>query len=86
MRKLGKRKLVVELVAPLERIPDALSSYDPQLDDGRRTLTLTFDAQARAPMGSLLAELAKAGIEIGDIRTSETSLEEIFVGLVKEAA
>ncbi|HEY5933300.1 MAG TPA: ABC transporter ATP-binding protein [Kofleriaceae bacterium] len=86
MRKLGKRKLVVELVEPLERIPDALSSYDPQLDDGRRTLTLTFDAQARAPMGSLLAELAKAGIEIGDIRTSETSLEEIFVGLVKEAA
>ncbi|KAB2910520.1 MAG: ABC transporter ATP-binding protein [Kofleriaceae bacterium] len=86
MRKLGKRKLVIELVAPLERVPDALASYALDLDDTRRTLTLTFDAQARAPMGALLAELDKAGIAIADLHTSETSLEEIFVGLVKKEA
>ena len=86
MRKLGKRKLVVELAAPLERVPEPLTSYAPELDDSRRTLTLTFDAQARAPIAALLAELGKAGAEIADVRTSETSLEDIFVGLVQEAA
>jgi ABC-2 type transport system ATP-binding protein len=86
MRKLGKRKLVVELAAPLDRVPDALATYALEVDAGRRTLTLTFDAQARAPMGTLLAELGKAGIEIADIHTSETSLEDIFVDLVREAA
>jgi ABC-2 type transport system ATP-binding protein len=86
MRKLGKRKLVVELAAPLERVPEALAPYGVEVGDTGRTLTLTFDAQARAPMGALLAELGKHGIEISDVRTSESSLEDIFVGLVKEAA
>jgi ABC-2 type transport system ATP-binding protein len=86
MRKLGKRKLVIELTAPLDEVPAALASYALELDAGHRSLALTFDAQARAPMAAVLAELGKAGIEIADIHTSETSLEDIFVGLVKEAA
>jgi ABC-2 type transport system ATP-binding protein len=86
MQKLGKRKLIVELAAPLEAVPDALAAYAPELDGGGRTLTLTFDAQARAPIATVIAALNKAGIEIADVRTSETSLEEIFVGLVQEAA
>jgi ABC-2 type transport system ATP-binding protein len=86
MRKLGKRTLVVELGAPLARIPDALAGYALDLDADGRVLTSTFDAQARAPIGALLAELGKAGIEVVDVRTSETSLEDIFVGLVKEVA
>jgi ABC-2 type transport system ATP-binding protein len=84
MRKLGKRKLVVELAAPLA--PDALPGYTLERSDDGRTLTLTFDAQERAPVGALLAELGKAGVEIVDVRTSESSLEDIFVGLVSEAA
>jgi ABC-2 type transport system ATP-binding protein len=86
MRKLGKRKLIVEVATALESVPQALASYAAELDAGGRTLTLTFDAQARAPMGALLAELAKSGIEVTDVRTSESSLEDIFVGLVQEAA
>jgi ABC-2 type transport system ATP-binding protein len=86
LRKLGKRKLVVELASALDRVPDALSAYALELSNSNRTLSLTFDAQERAPLGPLLAELGKARIEIADIRTSETSLEDIFVGLVKEAA
>jgi ABC-2 type transport system ATP-binding protein len=85
MRKLGKRKLVVELAAPLDRIPDAIAS-NAELDERRRTLTLTFDTQERAPIAALVAELGKAGVEIVDVRTSESSLEDIFVNLVKEAA
>jgi ABC-2 type transport system ATP-binding protein len=86
LRKLGKRKLVVDLASPLDRVPDALSSHALELDHSKRTLTLTFDAQERAPMGALLAELGKARIEIADVRTSETSLEDIFVNLVKRSA
>jgi ABC-2 type transport system ATP-binding protein len=86
MRKLGKRKLIVEVATPLERVPQALATHSAELDAGGRTLTLTFDAHARAPMGALLAELAKSGIEVTDVRTSESSLEDIFVGLVQEAA
>jgi ABC-2 type transport system ATP-binding protein len=84
MKRLGKRKLIVELAAPLERVPEALAAYEIELAD--RTLTVTFDAQARAPIASLIAELGKAGVEIVDVRTIESSLEDIFVSLVKEAA
>ena len=86
MRKLGKRKLVVEVASELERVPEVLAAYAPELDTTRRMLTLTFDAQARAPIGALLAELGKTGIEIVDVQTSESSLEDIFVSLVQEAA
>jgi len=86
MKKLGKRKLVVELAAPLAETPAGLAAFEPLLDDKKTTLTLTFDPQARAPIGPLLADLAKAGVEVADIHTSETSLEEIFVQLVKKEA
>src|SRR5687768_17326863 len=86
MRKLGKRKVEIQLAAPLERVPDSLSSYPLALDEGRTTLTLTFDGHERAPIGALVAELTKAGSEIADVRTSESSLEDIFVGLVREGA
>jgi ABC-2 type transport system ATP-binding protein len=86
MRKLGKRKVVIELAAPLQRVPDSLSSHALDLDEGRTTLTLTFDAHGRAPIGALVAELVKVGSEIADVRTSESSLEDIFVGLVREGA
>jgi ABC-2 type transport system ATP-binding protein len=86
IRKLGKRKLVIEVAAPLDRVPEALASHAIELDEDRRTLTFTFDGHARAPIGALVAELGKTGIEIVDVRTSESSLEDIFVSLVKEAA
>ncbi|HEY5946440.1 MAG TPA: ABC transporter ATP-binding protein [Kofleriaceae bacterium] len=86
MRKLGKRKLEVDLAAPLERVPEALAKYGLELDNGGRTLRMTFDAQSRSPIAPLVAELGKAGMEIADVRTAESSLEDIFVGLVKEAA
>jgi ABC-2 type transport system ATP-binding protein len=86
MRKLGKRKLEVELAAPLTEVPASLAGYRLERSADGRTLTSTFDAQESAPIGPLLAALAKAGIEIADVRTSESSLEDIFVGLVKGAA
>ncbi len=81
MKKLGKRKLIVELAEPLAQAP-----ANGTLSDDKKTLTLTFDAGTT--VGPMLGELNKAGVQIADVRTEETSLEDIFVGLVhgKEAA
>ena len=86
MRKLGKRKLIVEVAAAVDKVPASLAEYAIELDDSRKVLTVTIDAGARAPIGPLATELGKAGIEIVDVRTSETSLEEIFVNLVHQEA
>jgi ABC-2 type transport system ATP-binding protein len=88
MRKLGKRQYIVTVATPLERVPDALAGFAVELRAGGRELTLSFEADTQAPIGALLAALSKANIEIVDVRTSESSLEDIFVGLVggKEAA
>jgi ABC-2 type transport system ATP-binding protein len=86
MRKLGKRKVIIELAAPLAQVPGELSSYAPELDEARTTLTLTLEAHARAPIGALVAALTRAGSDVADVRTSESSLEDIFVGLVREGA
>jgi len=87
MRKLGKRQLVVTLAAPLGKLPDSLASDDIHVAAERRELSLTF-SETQSPVGRVIAELGKAGIEISDVRTSESSLEDIFVEIVgaKESA
>jgi ABC-2 type transport system ATP-binding protein len=86
MKKLGKRTLTIDLAAPLERIPDSLATYALELDGAR--VSMTLDGDGRAPIATLVTELGNAGAEVIDVRTSESSLEDIFVGLVhdKEAA
>ncbi len=81
MKKLGKRKLIVELAEPIAEAP-----ANGTLSNDKKTLTLTFDAGTT--VGPMLGELNRAGVQIADVRTEETSLEDIFVGLVhgKEAA
>ncbi len=86
MKKLGKRTLTIELAAPLDRIPESLATYSLEREGTRVTMTLSGDAHA--PIATLVTELGKAGAEVLDVKTSESSLEDIFVGLVqdKEAA
>jgi ABC-2 type transport system ATP-binding protein len=83
MRKLGKRQLTLELAQPLDAIPPALAGYDLTRSDDGRTLTYTFDAEAEhGGVAELLAALAAAGIAFKDLRSRESSLEDIFVSLV----
>jgi len=87
MRKLGKRRLTLILREPLPRLPDALSPWPLELDQGGTRLTYRFDAAANdAGVPALLKRLQEAGIEFRDIETSESSLEDIFVGLIGRAA
>jgi ABC-2 type transport system ATP-binding protein len=84
MRKLGKRQLVLQLQRPLERLPEALSPFALELSGDGSVLTYTFDVQTeQTGIAALLKQLGELGIDFKDLRSSESSLEDIFVSLVK---
>ena len=85
MRKLGRKQLVVELRSALDTIPEQLSQYGLELSPGGDALTYTYDNQADRPgVASLLRDLEAAGVPFRDIDTKASSLEEIFVSLVRK--
>ena len=85
MRKLGRKQLTLQLQSPLERIPPSLERHGLQLAAGGSEMIYTYDAQAdRDGIAALLRDLAGSGIAFRDLHTSESSLEDIFVGLVSE--
>ena len=87
MHELGKKQLILELHDSLTSIPPRLSAYSLELEEGGRAITYTYDSQAdRTGISSLLSELNDVGIKIHDVRTTQSSLEEIFVDLVRKSA
>jgi|SRR5580658_4770973 ABC-2 type transport system ATP-binding protein len=87
MRKLGKRQLTLQLQQPLARIPEPLAGYPLELGDAGRALVFTFDAHSReSGIPNLLRSLSELSIEVKDLHSSESSLEDIFVGLVSNRA
>jgi len=84
MQKLGKKELTLVLQRPLDAIPPALASYKLELSRDGTRLVYTFDAEEeRSRIAILLRELAELGIDFKDLQTRESSLEEIFVNLVR---
>ena len=84
MRKLGKKQLTLQLQKPLDGIPDALAAYHLTLSANRSELTYTYDTQSeRTGITALLKDLSLSGIRFKDLHTTESSLEDIFVGLVR---
>jgi ABC-2 type transport system ATP-binding protein len=84
MRELGKKQLFLMLNEPLEQVPAGLSEFGLELGDGGNELVYTYDSQReRTGITTLLGELEKQGISFHDLNTSQSSLEEIFVDLVK---
>jgi ABC-2 type transport system ATP-binding protein len=84
MEKLGKKELILQLEEPLAALPEGLSGYELALSEEGRQLTFTFHAaRDRSKMASLLRDLAELGIAFKDLQTRESSLEEIFVSLVR---
>ncbi|MGN6142385.1 MAG: ABC transporter ATP-binding protein [Mesorhizobium sp.] len=85
MRKLGRKQLIVQLREPLKAVPEALAAYRLELSGDGNTLTYTYDNQAERPgVASLLRDLESAGVTFRDIDTEASSLEEIFVNLVRK--
>ncbi len=85
MNKLGKKQLALTLQQALDHIPDALGEYDLELSADGEALTYTFDTQREhTGISELLRELDRHGIDFKDMHTSQSSLEEIFVSLIKD--
>ena len=83
MKKLGSKKLTLQLRQPLESIPAALADARLELTNEGHELVYTFDTQGeRTGIASLLSKLSEHGITIRDLQTKESSLEDIFVSLV----
>jgi len=85
MRKLGQKQLTLELRKPIAAIPPALAKHHLILDDDGSKLVYSYDTQ-RDPTGvtDLLDDLRSAGLHFKDLVTTERSLEDIFVGLVRQ--
>ncbi|MBM3520947.1 MAG: ABC transporter ATP-binding protein [Alphaproteobacteria bacterium] len=85
MRKLGGREMTLHLHDPIKKVPRALARHRLHLSDAGSELRFTFDAEAeRSGIADLMGDLAKAGIRLKDIHTKQSSLEEIFVSLVRQ--
>jgi ABC-2 type transport system ATP-binding protein len=87
MARMGQKQLTVELREPLSALPPQLSGPDLTLSEDGLSLVYTYDTKKeRTGITTLLSDLAAAGVVLRDISTRQSSLEEIFVGLVKEGA
>ena len=87
MRKLGKKQLTLHLQGALTAIPVQLAGLPLELVKNGTELIYTFDTQvAETGIASLLRKLNEAGVEFKDLHTAESSLEDIFVSLVRGRA
>src|SRR6266568_3753571 len=85
MRKLGKKQLTLQLQNTLERVPPQLSAYNLELANHGSELIYTYDALGeRTSIAALLKDLTEAGIRFKDLHTTQSSLEDIFVTLVRD--
>src|ERR1700694_5981168 len=83
MQKLGKKRLTLHLQRRLDRVPAGLAGYQLDLSANGNELVYTFDAQRdRTGIAALMKQLSELGIDFKDLKTKESSLEEIFVGLL----
>jgi ABC-2 type transport system ATP-binding protein len=85
MQKLGKKRLTVHLQGKLDAVPEALAPYHLDLCDGGRALTYDYDTRGEhTGITNLLGDIRNAGIRLVDLDTSQSSLEDIFVSLVRQ--
>lgn len=87
MRDLGKKQLALELKQPIDSLPESLSQYDLEISADRTQLIYTYSTVGeRTGITALLQAINEAGLSLRDLKTSQSSLEEIFVKLVKAKA
>jgi len=87
MKRMGRRQLTLTLMTPLERVPPELKERRLELSADKTELVYSFDVQSESTgVATLLRQLDELGIEFKDLRTTESSLEDIFVNLVRADA
>ncbi len=84
MKKLGKKQLAVQLVGKLDAIPAGLGAHKLELSPDGTEITYHYDTRAeRTGITTLLTDMSAAGVKFADLRTEQSSLEDIFVDLVR---
>jgi len=87
MRKLGRKQLTIELLAPIKTIPESLAAFSLSLGEGGRQLIYDYEiGSGDGDIARLLLAIDAAGLRFDDVSTRQTSLEDIFVSLIGEAA
>jgi ABC-2 type transport system ATP-binding protein len=87
MRRMGRKHMTIELQQPVDIIPESLASYGLTRLEGGHSLEYAYDREARRTgITSLLRDLSAAGLVLRDVQTRQDSLEDIFVGLVREGS
>lgn len=90
IQKLGRKQLTLQLHTPLARVPESLAPFALALADEGATLVYTYDSTAREEgehgIAALLSTLKTENIRVKDLHTRQSSLEDIFVDLIKERA
>ncbi len=87
MHRLGKKQLKIELHNPVQTVPEELADFHLTLTDAGRVLVYTYEAGAeRTGITRLMTGLQTAGMTFADLQTDQSSLEDIFVDIVKEAS
>ena len=84
MKRFGKKQLTLHLKSTLSRVPEELAGWGLELKADGQDLVCTFDGNSAFDIPTLLRRVGDLGIEIGDLQTHQSSLEDIFVSLVSE--
>jgi len=87
MRQMGRKQLRIDLAEAITQVPESLAEFGLSLADDGMSLTYEYDTRAeRTGITTLLAKMQDTSLKLADLQTKQSSLEEIFVGLVKETA
>jgi ABC-2 type transport system ATP-binding protein len=87
MRQMGRKRMIIELQEPVDDVPEALTGYGLIRAEDGQSLEYSYDRQAeRTGITRLLSDLSASGLVLRDVQTRQDSLEDIFVGLVRERA
>ncbi len=85
LKKMGRKKLRIDLHEKVEVIPEGLNKYDLELSNNKLSITYSYDTQQqRTGITNLLQDLKVQGLKLKDLKTEESTLEKIFVTLVRE--
>jgi ABC-2 type transport system ATP-binding protein len=85
IKKMGHKKLTVELQDEILKIPEELSSYNLEIGEDKMSLVYTYNVQAeKTGITDLLQNIKDTGLKLKDLKTEQSTLEKIFVNLVKE--
>jgi len=85
MKRMGRKKVEISLQSPIAVIPAKLQNFDLYLSDDGLTINYLYDAKASSnEITKLLNEISISNLQISDLKTSQSSLEEIFISLIEE--